>query len=205
MKLAVLLGFLMMLTFATNVHAQDSTRRRPDSTVRKPVPLENDSEGVFKDSARLALEAMPRKAVWRSAIVPGLGQIYNKRIWKVPLVYGGYATAGVIFVYNNKYYKIFLEEAQYRQANNKPSNPDYATLSTDGIIRIKDAYRRDRDFAILLAVGWHAVQMIDAYIDAKFFRFDIGDELGFKVRPALIQGIPQQTNAYAGLSLKFKL
>ena len=98
-------------------------------------------EPAIKDSARLAIEAMPRPAALNSALLPGLGQITNKRWWKVPLVYGGFVGIGLVFEFNQRYYKIFLKEAQFRQENpGKTQNPLYARFTTEGIISIKDSY-----------------------------------------------------------------
>lgn len=145
--------------------------------------------GVVKDSARLAIEAMPRIAARRSAILPGLGQIYNKRWWKVPLVYGGFVGIGLVYEFNQKQYKIFLKEAQYRQEDPSKANPAWKPYTNEGIIGLKDDYRRTRDLSILAGVAFYAVQIIDAYIDAKFFRFDVSDDLSLKVDP-LIQPAP---------------
>ena len=121
----------------------------------------------------------PRAAI-RSAILPGLGQITNRRWWKVPLVYGGFAGIGLVYEFNQRNYKIFLKEAQIREFNNTvkdslriPGNPLYAELSSTGIISIKDAYRRNRDLSILGGLAFYTINIIDAYIDAKFFRFDM--------------------------------
>jgi hypothetical protein len=162
---------------------------------RNTIPASKDTSKaaarpapVVKDSARLALEAMPRRAVIRSAILPGLGQITNKRWWKVPLIYGGFVGLGLVYQYNEHYYKIFLKEAQFRELNpGKTENPLYAVYSTEGIIAVKDDARRNRDLTILAGIGFYAINIIDAYIDAKFFRFDISDELSLKVVPVLNQ------------------
>lgn len=151
---------------------------------------------VFKDSARLAIEAMPRRAAIKSAMLPGLGQIHNKRWWKVPLIYGGLVGIGLVFEFNQRYYKIFLEEAQYRELNpGKTKNPLFAGYTSQGIISIKDSYRRNRDLTILAGIGFYAINIIDAYVDAKFFRFDISDELSLRVDPVIHQ--PDYFNASA--------
>ncbi|HEY0896895.1 MAG TPA: DUF5683 domain-containing protein [Sphingobacteriaceae bacterium] len=149
-----------------------------------------------KDSARLAIEAMPRKAAIRSAILPGLGQIYNGGLWwiKVPVIYGGLGTLAGIYSWNQNNYKTFLTEAQYRlEHNQQPQDPRFVNIDYEGIIRIKDAYRRDRDLTIIGMVGFYALNIIEAYVDAKFFRFDVSEDLALKVTPSL-QATP---SAYA--------
>ncbi len=187
----VLAGFLFVLpASAQNTSGSriqiDTVRTGGKGSKRDTLPA------IFKDSARLALERMPHKAVMRSAILPGLGQIYNKRWWKVPFIYAGFVGVGLAFDFNQRYYREFLGEVQYRSAHNgEPKNPIYAGYSFEGMVQVKDAYRRNRDLSILGFVAMHAVNMIDAYIDAKFFRYDISNDLSLKVQPSF-----QRPNAY---------
>lgn len=206
MKLKILLGCVLMYFFVqTAAFAQ----------VTDEIPAKKDStkvvfkkEPAVKDSARLAIEAMPRHAALKSLMVPGLGQIYNKRWWKVPLVYGGFVGIGLVFEFNQRYYKVFLKEAQFRELNpQKTENPLYSNYSSQGIIAIKDSYRRNRDLSVLAGLGFYAITIIDAYVDAKFFRFDISDELSLKVEPVVNQ-IPMYASAFSpavGLKLKLNL
>lgn len=162
---------------------------------------------AIKDSARIEIEAMPRRAALKSAMLPGLGQIYNKRWWKVPLVYGGFVGIGLVFEFNQRYYQIFLKEAQYRQENpGKKENPLFTPYTTEGIINIKDSYRRDRDLSVLAGLGFYAITIIDAYVDAKFFRFDISNDLTLQVNPTINQPIPVHASAFAPVvGLRFKI
>jgi hypothetical protein len=126
----------------------------------------------------------------------------------VPLVYGGFIGIGLVFEFNQRYYQVFLKEAQFRQENpGKTQNPLYAPYTTEGIISIKDSYRRNRDLSVLAGLGFYAINIIDAYVDAKFFRFDISDELSVKVSPSLNQ-VPihaSSTGQVLGLKLKIAL
>ncbi len=170
-----------------------------DTTI---VPLNKTApakHGVVKDSARLALEAMPARAAWGSAMVPGLGQIRNGRWWKVPFIYGGLVSVGLAFEFNQRYYKEFLKELQYRtytRGADDPArkNPKYLQYDDNALISAKNFYRRNRDLSILGFLGVHAINIIDAYVDAKFFRYDISDKLGFKVQPSLM---PPATYAFS--------
>lgn len=190
----------------SNVYAQN---RNAKSSQRDTSTIAPKKTETVKDSARLALEAMPRIAARRSAILPGLGQIYNKRWWKVPLVYGGFVGIGLVYEFNQRNYKIFLKEAQFRQENpGKTQNPLYAPYTTEGIINIKDAYRRNRDLSILGGLGFYTINIIDAYIDAKFFRFDLSDDLSVQLKPSVQQTVPvhaSASGAVLGLKLKIQL
>jgi len=203
MRILIFFLFFAGLIFTLSANAQtdnsvikvDTAFRTPGAkarnadTVRKKAAAE---PVVFKDSARLALEKMPRQAAIRSAVLPGLGQVYNKRWWKVPFIYGGFVAIGLAYEFNQRYYKEFLGEVQYRsENNNQPKNPKYAGYSFDGMVRVKDNFRRNRDLSILGLIGMHALNIIDAYIDAKFFRFDVSDDLTFRIEPSL-----QRSNTY---------
>ena len=206
MKLKILLGFIFMC-FLTQSDALCQVRgTNPAKSDSSKVQVKK--EPVLKDSARLAIEAMPRRAAMRSLMLPGLGQIYNKRWWKVPLVYGGFIGIGLVFEFNQRNYKVFLKEAQFRQLNpEKTENPLYSGYTNEGIIQIKDAYRRDRDLSVLAGLGFYAITIIDAYVDAKFFRFDISDELSLKVQPS-VSSSPVNAAAFSpavGLKLKLSL
>src|SRR5690606_5231024 len=121
---------------------QEETRRQ--RRARERQEREAEEEIVFKDSARLAIEAHTRRAWRRSAIVPGWGQYTNGGLWwiKVPVIYGGYVTAGLVFEFNHRYYKEILDEVQFRMDNNDAVlNPLYQNYNTQSLINAKDFYR----------------------------------------------------------------
>ena len=132
----------------------------------------------------------PHKAVMRSLMVPGWGQLYNHRWWKVPLIYAGLGLLGDVVVYNQKYYKMFLKEALLREkgiVGTSQNNPDLVNVSNDDVVTYTDSYRRDRDLGILGFLGGWGVQMIDAYIDAKFIRsYTMDNNLSIKVSPGVM-------------------
>jgi len=132
----------------------------------------------------------PRKATIYSAVLPGLGQIYNRKYWKVPIVYGGFATLGYFINFNNEQYTI------YRQAysdiiDDDPNSTSYLNLKvsawlkepknikdyTDALRQQKDYWRRNRDLVVIGTAVFYALNIIDASVDAHFFDFDISDDL----------------------------
>ncbi|MFM6975313.1 MAG: DUF5683 domain-containing protein [Sphingobacteriaceae bacterium] len=181
-----ILLLLLLSTIAFSLSAQQVKDSVGLKTPTKKEQKVAKQDTVVKDSARLALERLPRRAARASAIFPGLGQIQNKRWWKLPLIYGGLAAFVVSYQDNNRQYHVFLKEVQYRLANNyAPQNPDYAAYSFEGIVRIKDNFRRNKELSIFGGLAMYAVNIIDAYVDAKFFRFDISENLSMQVRPGL--------------------
>lgn len=195
-KCLFLIGFVLGLGFAAKAqqpdtiavkNKKDSMNRMKDSvTSKRYYPKITKEKTYHPDSLH-----DPHKAVMRSLMIPGWGQIYNHRWWKVPLVYGGLGLLGDVVVYNQKYYKLFLAEALLREkgiVNTPQNNPVFSSVQNQDVIDGTNSYRRDRDLGILGFIGGWGIQMIDAYIDAKFIRsYTMDNNLSFKVSPGAIQ------------------
>jgi hypothetical protein len=141
----------------------------------------------------------PRKATIYSAVLPGLGQIYNRKYWKVPIVYGGFAALGYFINFNNEEYVKFRQAysdiidldpntISYTRLN---ANPDFLEDGkikqfTERLRSAKDYWRRNRDLVVIGTVVFYAVNIIDASVDAHFFNFDISDDLTFNWTPGQI-------------------
>ncbi|HET8829767.1 MAG TPA: DUF5683 domain-containing protein [Pelobium sp.] len=167
---------------------------------------------LFKDSTELQ---NPRRAVLRSAILPGWGQARNGKWWKVPLVYGGFVGLGLVYEFNNRFYKELLTESQFRKANQSLPEEErfkfirYEGISDNQIYNAKDFYRRNRDLSLYSTFGFYLLQMVDAYIDAKLATFDVSDDLSLKIKPGIHIPTYANTGMYAPspmltLNLKFK-
>ena len=142
----------------------------------------------------------PTKALIYSAIFPGLGQIYNRKYWKLPIVYGGFLGFSYAITWNGRYYKDYSngykdimddDEATDSWKNFLPYGVDPESVDkawlTDVMKRRKDFYRRYRDLSIIGTVAMYALSMLDAYVDAQVFDFNISSDLSLRVEPALIQ------------------
>jgi len=146
----------------------------------------------------------PRKALLLAAIAPGAGQIYTKKYWKLPLVYGG---MGYIGYWAGKYqqgykkYKLQLFDNIERQVGENGTNPE-SGLTTSYLRTIVDRYRRERDFMIILMGGMYLLQMVDAHVDAHLKEFDLNPQLQVSIEPTMTQDaiLGRQT----GVSLLFK-
>ncbi|WP_101689246.1 DUF5683 domain-containing protein [Dysgonomonas massiliensis] len=139
----------------------------------------------------------PTKAVIYSAIFPGLGQAYNRKYWKLPIVYGGFLGVVYAFTWNGRYYsdyadafsdlalgkgdswKDFLPNA----SNDIQFNPQERQRYQDLLKRKRDFYRRYRDLSIIVGAGLYVLCMIDAYVDAQLFDFDMSEDLSMTVAP----------------------
>jgi len=212
--------FLLLILFSLPVLAQQEkdipvtavdTAKNKESIKNKFKNTTKEIGSLFKDTAKLQ---PPRKAVLRSAIIPGWGQVRNKKWWKVPLVYGGFVGLGLIYDFNNKFYKESLAESQFRKANPTGDRlvvfkfAQYRGIPDNQIFTIKDFYRRNRDLSFYSMFGFWGLQMIDAYIDAKLATFDVSENLSLQIKPTIY--LPQQqtftlNTATPMLSLKIKL
>jgi len=137
----------------------------------------------------------PHKAIMRSLMIPGWGQIYNHRWWKVPVIYGGIGLLGVAIIYNNTNYNEFLALSKYREHGIAPGPKDpyyaqyqlYISQPNQALYDATDGYRRDRDLCILATLGAWGINVVDAYIDAKFISaYTMDNNLSMKISPALI-------------------
>jgi len=145
-----------------------------------------------------------KRATIMSAIVPGLGQIYNEKYWKVGIIY----TAGFIMGYGMKYNVDSLR--QYQKALNARVDTSAATIDnwypqlTDAkVTGERDYYRRNRDMLILGFIGVYALQIIDANVDAHLKEFEINEDLSFKISPDIQMGINNQIRTGLSFRLRF--
>lgn len=140
----------------------------------------------------------PMRAVWYSALFPGAGQIYNRKYWKLPIVYGGYLGLTYALNWNQRYYKGYA--TAYRdlvEDNPNKSYLDYVRPGFDvnanrewlerALKRKKDSFRRNRDLSIISMAGLYLLAMVDAYVDASLYNFDISPDISMRVVPALIE------------------
>ncbi len=141
----------------------------------------------------------PMRAVWLSALCPGLGQIYNRRYWKLPIVVGGYVGLLYATTWNNTmlsdYQRSYLDIMDSDPSTNSYMNlfsPAYREedIDKEWLTRVlkqrKDFYRRNRDMCIIGMIGLYAVCMIDAYVDAQLYHFDISPDVSMEWKPAVI-------------------
>ena len=141
----------------------------------------------------------PQRAMWLALVIPGGGQIYNRKYWKLPIVYGGFVGCVYALTWNNSMYR------DYAQAYLDIMDDDPGTASYNKFLHLgrqitasnedrykqifksrKDKYRRWRDLSFFCMLGVYAVSVIDAYVDAELSDFDISKDLSLKVRPTVI-------------------
>lgn len=160
----------------------------------------------------------PKKALWLAIVFPGGGQIYNRKYWKLPLIYGGFLGCVYALSWNNMMYRDY-SQAYVDIMDSDPNTNSYENFIPKGydistnLTRIQDLfrrkknyYRRYRDLSMFCMIGVYALSIIDAYVDAELSSFDISKDLSMKVRPSIIQdrssvaAVSQSHNPYASQS-----
>lgn len=154
----------------------------------------------------------PTKATWLALVIPGGGQIYNRKYWKLPIIYGGFAGCAYALTWNSNMYKDYMQA--YKDASNEnweassinnllpPGYIDRVSKSqlTETLRKRKDTYRRYRDLSIFAFIGVYLFSVIDAYVDAELSNFDITPDLSMRIEPAVINNSYQGYNT--GISNK---
>jgi hypothetical protein len=160
---------------------------------QEPAVVEKDTIIVEQKDTTLiksyATRYNPRKALLYAAILPGMGQVYNKKYWKLPLVYGGFISIGYGINFYNQLYKEYKHELFINLEQGFGENeirPDTRT-TTRGYRVAVDRAKRERDFMIILMGGMYLLQIIDAHVDAHLKEFDLNPDLQVSVEPMMEQ------------------
>ncbi|HOI32874.1 MAG: DUF5683 domain-containing protein [Bacteroidales bacterium] len=154
----------------------------------------------------------PHKATIYSAILPGLGQAYNRKYWKIPVVYAGIGTIYYFASSNGKMYRKAREAYNYvASESDYPIDNDFVDKYTaQDLQTIRDYYRRNMELSWVVMGLWYVVNIIDATVDAHFFDYNISEDLSLRVEPVIIHDQPlgeiptSYAGMQAGLSLKIK-
>ena len=217
--LLVLIIFATGLTATAQTVTDTSTVYPADSTayldadvlIRTPLEFSTDEANdstmtvVTADDSPYGLEGKkefnpsPERAVWMSALLPGLGQVYNRRYWKLPIIVGGFMGLGYATSWNNRMLNDYTQA--YRDlTDSDPSTKSYMNFFppntreedldkawlTSVMQTRRDYYRRNRDLCIIFCVGMYLLCMVDAYVDASLAHFDITPDLSIDWSPAMM-------------------
>lgn len=160
----------------------------------------------------------PTKAAWYAAVCPGLGQIYNRQYWKLPLVYGGFVGLGYAVsrldanyaAYHKAYVHITDSDPNTTAYNDVMNGVVLTDANKDYYTRVfknyQDSYRRYRDLCIAGIGVWYLLTVLDAYVDAHMRNYDITPDLSFKIAPAVLTpSLRQETETALGIKCKFSI
>lgn len=196
---SIFAGELDTLQVTVNHDAKsiESESETPLDTLQKTVLQNTPKKKPARDWA--TWHPNPKRALWLALVLPGAGQIYNRKYWKLPLVYGGFVGCVYAMRWNDQMYH------DYSQAYLDISDDDPNTQSYNQFLHLgkaitkenmatyqnlfkqrKDRYRRWRDLSFFCLLGVYALSVIDAYVDASLSEFDISNNLSLRVEPAII-------------------
>lgn len=151
----------------------------------------------------------PQKATLLSATLPGMGQIYNGKAWKVPIIYAGFGTIAYAVMFNNTNYQEFRQAYMARVDGNPNTVPDekFELYRTDNIRSGMNFYRRNLEISFIAAAALYVLNILDATVDAHLLDFDVGEDLALKFRPTItppVQGNMTFRNPAAGFTLTLR-
>lgn len=201
----------------------DSIERNNQKQIQElEAPVDTTSLILRSDSAQQELKIPkkrfipnPNRAVWLALVFPGGGQIYNRKYWKLPLVYGGFVGCTYALNWNNQMYKDY-SQAYLDIMDDDPNTKSYedflppsANISgqesryKEIFRKRKDLYRRQRDLSIFCLIGVYLLSVVDAYVDAELSNFDLSKDLSLKVEPAIFNS--QHDKRYNSVGLQCSL
>ncbi len=230
-----LLCLFFCLTSTLDGNAQDRFTQIGDSIIENTLradsakidSLYRSDVSLSPDSSRAAMKRNyneltgnvkpfkpnPTKATWLAVVIPGGGQIYNRKYWKLPIVYGGFVGCLYAYNWNNQMY------SDYRQAyldimDSDPNSDSYKDFFRPGydfeknkeyltelFKKRKDRYRRWRDLSVFAFIGVYALSVIDAYVDAQLASFDISENLNITVEPEMFHNnLGRMDKGYYGVN-----
>lgn len=190
------------ITVADSIATADSiaaeNKRKLLEMTSSPTLAEPEipTDSLKKEIDRKVWVPNPTKATWLALVIPGGGQIYNRKYWKLPIFYGGFAGCAYALTWNNKMYKDYSNA--YKDAMNGhmdsssitdllPPNHRIPDSQLQELLRKrKDTYRRYRDLSIFAFIGVYLLSVVDAYVDAELSNFDITPDLSMRVEPTVI-------------------
>ena len=196
----------------------DAANKKELKKIEQPTPIVVKTDTVpppVQDLNKKLFVPNPTKATWLAVVFPGGGQIYNRKYWKLPIIYGGFAGCAYALTWNSKMYKDY--SAAYKDAVNGnfnsstitdllPPNYNYTESQlTETLRKRKDTFRRYRDLSIFAFIGVYLLSVVDAYVDAELSNFDITPDLSMKVEPAIINSqMTGSSNKNVGVQCSFR-
>lgn len=198
--------------------AIDQQNKQQHESLTSPLTPQANAMPVDSLSQAMAKRFIPNptKATWMALVIPGGGQIYNRKFWKLPIFYAGFAGCAYALNWNGRMYKDYSNA--YKDAVNNdwesknitdlipPNYLSHVSQSqlTDLLRKRKDTYRRYRDLSIFAFIGVYLLSVVDAYVDAELSNFDITPDLSMRVEPAMLGTNPNnRANRSVGLQCSF--
>ncbi len=197
--------FLVVSTFIVQAQKIDTSAIKSDSVISKISTISDTN------STKKVAYHRPLKAFLFSAVLPGLGQAYNKKYWKIPIIYAGLGVASYFLYQQNKLYQGF-RKAYIMKVDGDPYTDGVYVLnktkytSEASLQEAKNYYRRNIDLISALMAVWYGLNLVDAVVDAHLFHFDVSDNLSLEIRPDMNQFQASNKNVTTfGLKIKLNM
>ncbi|MFT4682086.1 MAG: hypothetical protein ACI9FU_000592 [Granulosicoccus sp.] len=198
-QIRILVTFCVGLLFTTNIVAQDTDTL----LVEKSDSFENITS--VEDSTKEKKPHSPKLATLLSAVAPGAGQIYNRKYWKLPIIYGAFG--GLIYsaIWNHTQFRTF-KDAYLIRIDDDPTTTDQfvGQYEEANLLSLQSDYRRNRDLSYVFIGVFYALNIIDAAVDAHLFDFNVDEDLSLQIKPVVEPIDYQQAQVY-GLGLTLRL
>ena len=143
-----------------------------------------DADTLSVDS--MAVYHSPQKAAMLSIVMPGMGQIYNRKYWKLPLVYGGLGALGYSAIWNSRQYQDYFDLYKFMVDN---GYQEWEGRTLREVEWYKNSHLRYKNLMIILTIGFYAIQAVDASVDAHLYDYDISEDLSLTVDPVMIEPV----------------
>lgn len=192
LQFAFVLSFLFLST-ASNYAQVTDTIQNGKTTV------DSLQQAKIKPKAKPAYHS-PKTSALMSTIIPGLGQVYNKKYWKVPIIYAGLGGLAYSINGNQKKYSKYIEAYKFRIDGDSLTVDNYPRYSDENLNTLQQYYKRFRNLSVIGFTLLYVMNIVDASVDAHMFTFDVGDDLSFHIQPTLLN-IANAKNYTTGLSL----
>jgi len=183
--------------FAQEPTSTDNSKLRADSTVFRTL----DQNVTTIDISSEVPEHSPTRAALLSATIPGLGQLYNKKYWKIPVVWVSLGVFAYFIRYNDKLYQFYRRNLIY-EVEQDPNFPNETSLDQTTLKSARDRFRRTRDQLAIYGILFYFIQIVDAHVDAHLIEFDVNQDLSVRFEPTFTP-LNYGGSSY-GMAIKFK-
>ena len=195
MQSKFIIAIILCFGFYSFGYAQEEKDEKKDTDTTEELKVETTN--VIREPYN---PLSPAKAAFYSAVLPGLGQAYNGKYWKIPIIYAALGAGTYFYLNNDKQYKKVRNSYKRRLAG-FVDNDEYVNLSTERLIDAQDTLRRDKELALLITIGLYALNIIEANVNAHLLQYNVDDNLSLQPHYELNE---LDNSGSLGLTLNFK-
>lgn len=216
--------FLIIISFANIAFASEPLNKfenfnQDTINIKKPKTPDKQSTITYDTLTTETFKPDPERVIWMGAIIPGYGQFLNRRYWKMPIVYAGFLGCTYAITWNSIRYQTYRNAYRDIIDTNESTTsyldilPEGYTVDTyggisayTGILKTRmDKYRYNRDLSIIVSVAYYAITLVDAFVDAQLYDFDISPDLTLNFKPTIFENnLSKGKSAGIQLSIRIK-